>query len=565
MSFCVYTILYTLEDKKPEENDYVKIFLLWISQIAKINTAKTIAILVDERTAEYMQQCTIFPTIYDNIQCNLIMMYSPVPKTHLDGMKMKYTPFDYEEDYLMYLDVDIFVLKPLIGLLNGCDLKSDIYVHEEGDIVCDYYSSALNERELQTILDSGIKMGLSAGKFIIRNKEKRDLLFSKIHEFISENPDTEYCTVEQPIFNRGLLVGDSDFKKSTIHTEFISINLQKYGGQTVLASGQTILVDFCGESGDGFLHLNKMINFIVLENIYTSITRITPIEADRVHSDNSHLLNIKNVAIDLYNSRGYFTEESSYNSHCRNVLEVNIFSYLKYFYGDMLNQFWNTYTVPRESDKALIFVERRKQPNLEFCIKNAAYFARGYAIHIFCSDANLEFIKEICGKQLDNIHIHVVFKGFGTPEEGKTEYNELLKMREFWERFTEEHLITFETDCYLIKPIPESIYEFDYVASKWAWLPDEPGGGGLSYRKRSLMLEITGKFEPSFDPWQDGFVNYAIKTLPHRKVPTLSEANKYFVESWHINTNTVGMHQWWVTLDEFKINHLAEYLTFSVQ
>ena len=558
MSFCVYTILYTLEDKKPEENEYVKIFLLWISQIAKINTVKTIAILVDERTAEYMQQCTIFPTIYDNIQCNLIMMYSPVPKTHLDGMRMKYTRFDYEEDYLMYLDIDIFVLKPLMGLLNGCDLKSDICVHEERDIIDKDYSSALNERELQTILDSGIKMGLSAGKFIIRNKEKRDLLFLKINEFICENPGTEYCTVEQPIFNRVLLLGTNDFKISTIHTEYITGNLEKY-------SGQTILVDFCGECGYGWVHLNKMINFIVLNNIQTSISPPISVGADRTRSDNPYLVTLKNVAIDLYNSKEYFTEESSYNIHCRTVLEVNIFSYLKYFYGDMLNQFWNTHTVPRESDKALIFVERRKQPNLEFCIKNAAYFARGYAIHIFCSDANLKFVKEICGKQLDNIHVHVVFKGFGTPAEGKTEYNELLKRREFWERFTEEHLITFETDCYLIKPIPESIYEYDYVASKWVWLPDEPGGGGLSYRKRSLMLEIVEKFEPSFDPWQDGFVNYAIKTLPHRKVPTLSEASNYFIESCEITTKTVGMHQWWVTLDEFKINHLEEYLTFSVQ
>ena len=250
-------------------------------------------------------------------------------------------------------------------------------------------------------------------------------------------------------------------------------------------------------------------------------------------------------------------------SHCRTVFEVNVFSYLKSYYGSLLNSFWDTYTVPRESDRTLIFVERRRQPNLEFCIKNAAYFARGYAIHIFCSDANLDFIKEICGKQLVNIHVHVCFKGFGTPTEGKIEYNELLKRREFWAGFKEEHLITFETDCYLIKPIPESIYEYDYVASKWAWLPNEPGGGGLSYRKRSLMLEITEKFQPSFDPWQDGFVNYAIKTLPDCKVPTLELANNYFVESCCITEKTVGMHQWWATLDEHKINHMEEYLTFS--
>ena len=77
------------------------------------------------------------------------------------------------------------------------------------------------------------------------------------------------------------------------------------------------------------------------------------------------------------------------------------------------------------------------------------------------------------------------------------------------------------------------------------------------------MLEITEKFQPSFDPWQDGFVNYAIKTLPDCKVPTLELANNYFVESCCITEKTVGMHQWWATLDEHKINHMEEYLTFS--
>ena len=187
MSFCVYTILYTLEDKKPEENEYVLIFLLWLAQLAKAKVAKTIVVLVDERTAEYLQEHTSFPVIYNRIECNMSMLRFQSPKTYLDGMKMKFTPFDYEEDYLMYLDIDIFVLKPLIGLLGGV-LEGGIYVDAEGAIEEHDYLSALNEEERLAVLNGGVRHGFSSGKFILRNKEKRDILFSERHKFIMNNP-----------------------------------------------------------------------------------------------------------------------------------------------------------------------------------------------------------------------------------------------------------------------------------------------------------------------------------------------------------------------------------------
>ena len=252
------------------------------------------------------------------------------------------------------------------------------------------------------------------------------------------------------------------------------------------------------------------------------------------------------VAQCLQKNIGMFKEKGEFLHTCRMQLDYYVFEYLKEEYGSALDTFWETYTIPKTSDKAIVFVERRCHPNLEFCLKNAVYFARGYSVHIFCSESNIDFIKYICGSQEDNIHFHIQFKGIGTPEEGKLEYNALLKQRQFWETFTEEHILTFETDCYLRKPIPDSIYSYDYVASKWPWLPNDPGGGGLSYRKCSVMLKICDidNKEITCIPMQDTFVSDAIKVF-QLKTPTFEESIHYFCEAVSIESTAIGVHQWW--------------------
>lgn len=254
MSFCVYTILYTLEDKKPEENDYVQIFLFWFAQFMKINTASTLTLLVDTRTYEYLEK-TAFSILSNRIECNLSILQFPVPKTHLDGMKMKYTKFDYDEEYLMYLDVDVIVLKPLIGLIG--DTSKGIHIHRENidqkHIEDHGYLDAFNEEEKHMIKSSDIKLGISAGKFIIKDKAVRDALFKEIHTFMENNPNTTYYSVEQPIFNRAILSLGSEAKVGLVNNKFISTNFHNM-------SDDIILIDLCGEPGNGRAHLCKMID-----------------------------------------------------------------------------------------------------------------------------------------------------------------------------------------------------------------------------------------------------------------------------------------------------------------
>jgi len=243
-----------------------------------------------------------------------------------------------------------------------------------------------------------------------------------------------------------------------------------------------------------------------------------------------------------------------------------VFEILEKRYGATLDRHWDTTPVPKNSDKALIIVERRCHPNLPFVIKNAVYFNPGYSLHIVCSEANKAYVEHVCGIQAPNVHIHPIWEGIGTPEEGKTDYNLLLRQRSFYERFTEEHLLLFETDCYFLRTSPATLTHYDYVAAKWGWQPDAPGGGGLSYRKRSVMLEICDRYFNETTVMQDCFVSEGVAKLGYT-YPTVAENALFFTESIP-SAHPAGTHQWWTFLLSFPPHEIPKiveiYLTLYI-
>jgi len=259
-------------------------------------------------------------------------------------------------------------------------------------------------------------------------------------------------------------------------------------------------------------------------------------------------------------SYNVFESDEDYLHHKRLTLDLFIFDSLKTLYASKLKEHWNKIQIPYKSDKAIVIVERRCHQNLEFILHNVSYFAQGYAIHIFCSRANLSFIKNICGSQISNIHVHTIFENVGTSENGKIEYNNLLKTTTFWNFLKEEHILTVEADTYLLKHIPESIYQYDYVGSEWVWYPSEPGGGGLSYRKRSMIIKIC-ELDSSLLKhchMQDSFLSTGLKILGGKY------AHNIFTESTYIE-GPIGVHQWWTFYDtEMPKDIIKDYLTLEV-
>ena len=225
----------------------------------------------------------------------------------------------------------------------------------------------------------------------------------------------------------------------------------------------------------------------------------------------------------------------------RLVMEERIYTILKDKYLNYFRDWWLTYDVPKVSDRCIVIVERRIHPNLEFILYNAAYFARDWSIVIVCSDINIDYIRSLLKHNLVSVHLIPMFKGNPEPDIGKTEYNELLQSSKFYEALPSENLLMMEMDTYLRKPIPSELLRYDYVAAPYGW-DTSTSGGGLSFRKRSAMLEICSKYNERLHA-QDIYALNGMKALGY-SIPPFEEGVTYFCES-SLYHDPIGFHQWW--------------------
>lgn len=256
MSYCVYTVLFTLSDKDPSQNTYIKIFQLWISQLIKKSNVKRCVVLLDTRTLDFIADSFILNKyLLKKAKFKIDFMKFESPKTLLDGMIHKYSIFDYYEDFLMYCDVDLFIYKELSFL--DIPKTASLFLHAEGPIT--EYAEAFTETMKSRFIKPGAK-GFSAGKFVICGKTIRDLLFQKIHEM---NNRQHFYTIEQPFFNKAIysLIDTININANFITPPKISNNCRDFDEQT------TVLVDFQGQPGDGAFHLDKIIDFFAFANV----------------------------------------------------------------------------------------------------------------------------------------------------------------------------------------------------------------------------------------------------------------------------------------------------------
>jgi len=87
-------------------------------------------------------------------------------------------------------------------------------------------------------------------------------------------------------------------------------------------------------------------------------------------------MSIESVLLSLEKSEFTYPSKEAFLHRCRVELEPFVYSYLKDRYGAALSAHWNACTIPRVSTKAIVIVERRCHPNLEFTLQNAVFFAR---------------------------------------------------------------------------------------------------------------------------------------------------------------------------------------------
>ena len=263
-SVLLYTILFTLDHVPCHKNKYIDIFLIWLSCLIKsksLNENDILLLIMDERTKKYLEQNTIFLKLISTYHFHIM----PVPKTLYEGFMWKYNalPKDllthYNKDILFYSDIDVIFNKSFKPLTDNL-IPENIYIHEEGDFNCIYYSEGVPPEEKDEFLKyiPTIK-GISAGKFIIYGISLAVDLFDRIIEY--NKVETNYAAHEQPFLNRAIYNFFCIEKKIQI---LYCINNNIIHWYQIDNNPSAIMIDCAGIVGDGREHFDKILGVLCL-------------------------------------------------------------------------------------------------------------------------------------------------------------------------------------------------------------------------------------------------------------------------------------------------------------
>ncbi len=238
-----------------------------------------------------------------------------------------------------------------------------------------------------------------------------------------------------------------------------------------------------------------------------------------------------------------FSSFDEFQKHLKNELHTPIFMELHTKYLAFFQTWYASYRIPEysKSSNVIFIYETRNHYNLEFLFYNVMYFARGWGLHVVCSETNYDLIKGILGANISNVRIDIV-EDTGEYGDGLVQYNEYMKTEEFWFSIpdTVRKILTVEVDSYMRYPIVPVMLDIDYCASRWGWDADSPGGGGITLRSVSAMKDICRRLPELRKEIfaQDCWASEGICRLGY------SYNSTFFMEGC-LQKEAVGVHQWW--------------------
>lgn len=139
-----------------------------------------------------------------------------------------------------------------------------------------------------------------------------------------------------------------------------------------------------------------------------------------------------------------------------------------------------------KNDSIAIIVETRPIDNLEWVIKNIIHHTH-FKVRIYCSNRNKDMVEHLPIEIIiiDDINIK--------------QYNKLLTSYDFWNSIQEENVLIFQSDSFIINSNICELFTYDYIGALWQWCKggntkyNKGGNGGLSFRKKSKMLQIISR------------------------------------------------------------------------
>jgi hypothetical protein len=209
-------------------------------------------------------------------------------------------------------------------------------------------------------------------------------------------------------------------------------------------------------------------------------------------------------------------------------------------YGNKLRQY-----VPKiyeNTDYTAVIVEPREHKDLETVIKTVMYFLNEsdskikWGLTIIHGESNKKFVKKIVDKwngvELQNLWVNNL-----TP----IQYNRMLIGSQFWKQLKSENILLFQTDSTLVKFGIDQFISYIYIGAPWIKFREGKivGNGGLSFRKKSKMIEISETYVNNDITMED---IYFCKYLKEEDLPDIGIAKQFSVEDVEYD-DPLGLHQ----------------------
>ena len=188
-----------------------------------------------------------------------------------------------------------------------------------------------------------------------------------------------------------------------------------------------------------------------------------------------------------------------------------------------------------------VIIEPREHPALEFVLQNFNdNLSDEWQFLVFHGNQNKEYTEKICKKIFKPERVKL--QNLNVDNFTNEEHNQLLYTTSFWESIPTEIMLFFQTDsiiCSKDKDVINDFLKYDYVGSP---LQDsgQVGGGGLSIRRKSKLIEILNKCQNKNGP-EDRYFSGNCEGISLYK-PSFEEAKKFCVETV-MNDTSFGVHK----------------------
>ena len=222
-----------------------------------------------------------------------------------------------------------------------------------------------------------------------------------------------------------------------------------------------------------------------------------------------------------------------------------------------------------------VIVEPRQHNALEYVLLNfTENLGTDWEFIIFHGTHNIDFLNDILNKNQEkwkDFSIRLI--NLGVSNLSTREYSELFYSIHFYDNIYTEMFLVFQTDTFISRKNKHKIYDFlnyDYVGAPWFNIFNNldkrhaVGNGGLSFRRKSKMMEMISKYMEQFKNsndrhlyFEDRFFSNTCETyfegLELNK-PDYTIASDFCTETLFISENCFGVHKPWDYL--YMNNHI---------